>query len=236
MSIIVRLPEFEGAFDLLLHLIKTNEMEIEAVSVLSIIDPYLDLVSRYTLDESSDFILTASNLIAMKARYLNKGRIEDERESGEDPLENLVEKLKLYRKIKEVGMFLKHRECLDDHFFKEAEPYEEDAEHNYQVDLLTLALQRVMDRLSRYDDERQDFFRLKRKKYISVKERRDYILKLLGTTKKIAFSEICETREELVASFLALLELLKYSQIRVFQEDIYSEIYIVSGRSDLLTG
>lgn len=231
MSIIVRLPEFEGAFDLLLHLIRTNEMEIEAISVLSIIDQYLDLISRYTLDESSDFILMASSLIAMKARHLNKGRIEDEREGGEDPLENLVEKLKLYRKIKEIGTFLKNRESLHYHFFKEAEPREEEGEQRYQIDLLTLALERVMDRLSRYDDERQEFFRLKRKKYITVKERKDYILKLLGKTRQIAFSEICDTREELVASFLALLELLKYSQICVFQEDTYAEIYIA--RPDL---
>lgn len=229
MSIVVKLPEFEGAFDLLLHLIKTNEMEIEAVSILLIIDQYLDAVSNYTLDESSDFILMASHLIAMKAKYLNKGKVEEDREGGEDPLEYLVEKLRLYRKIKEIGNFLKNRENPDYHFFKEAEIFEtEDTKPSYQLSLLTSALQRVMDRLSRYDDERQEFFRLKRKKYISVKEQKDYILKLLRATKRIAFSEICDSREVMVANFLALLELMKLSQIHVFQDDVYEEIYIAA--------
>lgn len=229
MSIVLRLPDFEGPFALLLHLIQTNEMEIEAISVLSIIDQYLDVVSKYSLDESSDFIVTASYLIAMKARYLNMGKVEEARENADDPLEDLVEKLKWYRNIKEIGDFLKRRESLDYHFFREAELFETDEQEPiYELNLLTSALQRVMDRLSRFDDARQEFFRLKRKTYISVKEQKDYIMKLLGTTDKITFSEICDSRELLVANFLALLELMKMSQIRVFQDDVYEEIYIAA--------
>lgn len=229
MSVVIRLNDYEGPLDLLLHLIRSNEMEIEAVSLLEVIDQYVAYVANMTFDESSDFILTASYLIALKAKYLNKGKMDEIPEDEAHPLEALVEKLKIYRRLKEIGAYLKSRECTDYHFFKEAEIFEENHELVCSVEMLTSALQRVLDRLSRYDDARQEFFRLKRKRYLSVNEKKLLILRLLKTTSRIAFSNLCRTREEVIAVFLALLELLKAEEIKVVQEDNYEEIYIECG-------
>lgn len=225
---IVKTQDFEGPFDLLLHLIRTNEMEIEAISVLEIIDSYVSVVAETSLAERSDFVLMASGLIAMKARYLNRGRIDEPTDIKDDPLEQLVEKLRVYRRIKELGEYLKLRESTEYHYLREPEVREAVEEDRYSLGLLTMALQRVIDNLSRFDDARQEFFRLKRRNYVSVRERQRFIMKLLTTTKRLAFGDLCETKEDLVATFLALLELLKGGEIQVLQEEVFSEIYIVA--------
>lgn len=229
---IFKAADFEGPLDLLLHLIRSNEYEIESLLLLDIIDQFVAVVSSCTLQEKADFALMSAHLIALKARYINKGRLDEYEELQNDPLEILVEKLRTYRKIKEVGEYLKEKEITDCHFFKEPETAEIAEECDFlSVNLLAQALQRVIDNLSRFDDGGREFFRRKRRTFVPVREKKKYILDLLSAAGTVRFSELCGDRDEIIASFLALLELLKASLITVRQEDVFSEIFISAARS-----
>lgn len=221
-----RAGEFEGPLDLLLHLIRTNEMELDAVSVLDIVDQYAEVVSEQSMEETSEFVLLAAHLIALKARYLNKGSIEYEDALEDDPLEELVERLRAYKAIKEVGEYLEARESTESRFFRESELIELEDDLRLDAELLTQALQRVIEGLSRFDDQRQEFFSSKRRHHVPVKERKTFIIRMLKTTDRINFSDISEDRDMAIANFLALLELLKERLVRVRQDSPFTEIYI----------
>lgn len=227
--------DFEGPLDLLLHLLQTQEVEISGLSILSITEQYLAAMSELELEGTSEFVLMASQLVLMKARYLNKGEIEYET-SEDDPMLQLVEKLKLYKEIKRLGEYLKERENPEYHFFKDSMDYvAKETEISMDVQLLTEALTRVLDNLSRFDENRREFFRFQRKHFISVREKAGEILKLLGTTKRLRFSDLCQSRDEAIAAFLSLLELLKLRKIVIVQEEHFSEILIESNQDQEMT-
>lgn len=218
--------DFEGPLDLLLHLLQTQEVEISELSILSITEQYLAAMNELELEGTSEFVLMASQLVAMKARYLNKGEVEFET-SDDDPMVQLVEKLKLYKEIKQLGEYLKDRENPEYHFFKDSMDYiAEEKEVSLDVKLLTEALTRVLDNLARFDENRKEFFRFQRRHFVSVKVKAREIIQLLGTTKRLSFSNLCRTRDEAIATFLSLLELLKLRKVCIVQNQHFSEIYI----------
>lgn len=218
--------DFEGPLDLLLHLLQTQEVEISGLSILSITEQYLAAMNELELEGASEFVLMASQLVAMKARYLNKGEVAFET-SDDDPMVQLVEKLKLYKEIKQLGEYLKDRENTEYHFFKDSIDYiAEEKEATLDIKLLTEALSRVLDNLARFDENRKEFFRFQRKHFISVKDKAREIIQLLGTTNRLAFSSLCGSRDEAIATFLSLLELLKLRKVRIVQDQHFSEIYI----------
>lgn len=218
--------DFEGPLDLLLHLLQTQEVEISSLSILTITEQYLQAVNELELEGTSEFVLMASQLVAMKARYLNKGEMEYET-FDDDPMVQLVEKLKLYKEIKRLGEYLRDRENPEYHFFKDSVDYiVEEKEPSLDVKLLTEALTRVLDNLSRFDENRKEFFRFQRRQFVSVKEKAREIIKLLGTTERLKFSVLCQTRDEAIATFLSLLELLKLRKVSIVQDAHFSEIYI----------
>ncbi len=226
-----RVGEFEGPLDLLLHLVRTEEFDIDALRLLDIVEQFVAVVSGSELSEVSDFVLMASNLIAIKARYLNKGRLDFDADSEADPLEELVEKLRVYKRVKELGEYLKRREITAHSFMRDTEvrPDESVGGFSLSIQLLYAAFERVVDNLSRFDEERQAFFRLKRRNFVSVAEKRKYILELLKNSAKISFGSICRERGEVIACFLALLELLRTGRITVSQDEAFKEIYIERG-------
>ncbi len=222
---IVKTRDFEGPLDLLLHLIRSHELEIETLDVLAIAEHYIEIVLNSSLEESTDFVLMASHLIAIKARYLNKGE-EPSLVVEDDPLEDLVEKLRVYRRVKEIGEYLKERENTDYHFFKEGSIDQEDDKFTLHVTLLSQALQRVLEKTALIDENRKGFFQFKRRTFPSVKEKSRKILAILEASESIAFSDLFDTKEDVIAGFLALLELLKAGAIRVAQSTVFGEIYI----------
>lgn len=223
-----KVGEFEGPLDLLLHLVRAEEFEIEALRLLGIVEQFVSAVSNSELSEISDFVLMAAHLIAIKARYLNKGKLEFDSDRGDgDPLEELVEKLRVYKRVKELGEYLRRRENIGYSFARAPETAaEDDGALSLSTGLLYKAFERVIDNLSRFDEERQAFFRLKRRSFVSVAEKRRYILEILSTTERVALSSVCSERSDVIACFLALLELLRAGKIAVAQGGVFDEIYI----------
>lgn len=222
---------FEGPLDLLLHLIRIREVEIEALSILDITEQFLEAVQGLEyldLEQSTEFVLMASSLIAIKARYMSSGQMDLGYDPGSDenPLDELVERLRRYKKVVEASGFLRERHNPNESFLRDQMEYIVPDELDLEVSLLKEALQRIMSKLERFDDERQIYFEGVRHIYQTVESKIQYIEDLLETTETLEFTKICIYREDVVVVFLALLELLKAGKVNVVQEDIFSEIYI----------
>jgi len=107
----IKINDFEGPFDLLLHLIKKNQMSIRNVKIFEITNQYLKYLNEMKamdLEITSEFIVVAATLIEIKSKYLLP-KVKKEAENEEDDERNLLEKLIMYKEIKGVSMFFKER-------------------------------------------------------------------------------------------------------------------------------
>ena len=225
---VVRVLDFEGPLDLLIHLIEKNKMDIYDIPIVSITDQYISYLHSFTetdLEAASQFLVMASLLLQIKSRMLlPKTELEDEDEA--DPRDMLVQMLLDYRCIKAVA---KQLETMKQTAARQhtRRPYFADSKlrnlHYYPVSELLLALAGLSGSLRRQ---------------IAVVDRQEYdvgakmqeILKLLenypeGIEFEKAFVK-SGSSGEMVASFLAVLELLRLQVVRISQSMAFAPIYI----------
>ena len=224
----VRVLDFEGPLDLLIHLIEKNKMDIYDIPIVSITDQYISYLHSFTetdLEAASQFLVVASLLLQIKSRMLlPKTELEDEDEA--DPRDMLVQMLLEYRCIKAVAGQLQtmKQTAARQHIRR---PYFAGSKlrnlHYYPVSELLLALAGLSASLRRQ---------------IAVVDRQEYnvgakmqeIVKLLenypeGIEFEKAFVKT-GSPGEMVASFLALLELLRLQVVRISQSRAFAPIYI----------
>ena len=154
MSYRVKLDIFEGPLDLLLHLVKKNEVEIADIPVATITDQYLaylDILQQLDLDVAGEYLVMAATLLHLKSRLLLPGDETGDEEEGEDPRAELVRQLLEYQRFKEAADLLNRRDLLERDVFVRAPLLDEtDAEADavYDVSLGDLldALQEVLKR------------------------------------------------------------------------------------------
>ena len=225
---LVRVLDFEGPLDLLIHLIEKNKMDIYDIPIVSITDQYISYLHSFTetdLEAASQFLVMASLLLQIKSRMLlPKTELEDEDEA--DPRDMLVQMLLEYRCIKAVA---KQLETMKQTAARQhtRRPYFADSKlrnlHYYPVSELLLALAGLSGSLRRQ---------------IAVVDRQEYdvgskmqeIVKLLenypeGIEFEKAFVK-SGSSGEMVASFLAVLELLRLQVVRISQSMAFAPIYI----------
>ena len=225
---VVRVLDFEGPLDLLIHLIEKNKMDIYDIPIVSITDQYISYLHSFTetdLEAASQFLVMASLLLQIKSRMLlPKTELEDEDEA--DPRDMLVQMLLEYRCIKAVA---KQMETMKQTAARQhtRRPYFADSKlrnlHYYPVSELLLALAGLSGSLRRQ---------------IAVVDRQEYdvgakmqeIVKLLenypeGIEFEKAFVK-SGSSGEMVASFLAVLELLRLQVVRISQSMAFAPIYI----------
>lgn len=211
---------FEGPMDLLIHLIRKNEVDIYDIPVALITEQYLaylDWMQRLNIDNVGDFLLMASTLAHIKSRMLLPSHgIEDEEE---DPRLELVRPLAEYLRIRSAAEALAGRDLLGDTIFtRKATPkglVDEDQD-TIQVGLFELidAFQRILQKAGR--DHRVELAADE----ISVKDRMNDILVMAEEKGSLTFDELFGATIEkrfVIVTFLALLELMKLSLIRVAQ-------------------
>ncbi len=225
---LVRVLDFEGPLDLLIHLIEKNKMDIYDIPIVSITDQYISYLHSFAetdLEAASQFLVMASLLLQIKSRMLlPKTELEDEDEA--DPREMLVQMLVEYRCIKAVA---KQLETMKQTAARQhtRSPYFADSKlrnlHYYPVSELLLALAGLSGSLRRQ---------------VAVVDRQEYdvgakmqeIVKLLenypeGIEFEKAFVK-SGSSGEMVASFLAVLELLRLQVVRISQSMAFAPIYI----------
>lgn len=217
--------------DLLLHLIKKNEVSITDIPIATITEQYLstiELMQSLNLDVAGEFLVMAATLIHIKSRMLlPPGEEEDEEEEGGDPREELARRLLEYQRFKEAAEELEKREVLKrDVFVRPSEVPEEVEPGGFEgVSLFDLisALRHVLER---FPEERVHEVTLER---ITVREKMNFLLDDLHRRGKVVFQSLFEaaaSRLEVVVTFLAMLELVKIRAIRILQEEKEGPIVI----------
>ncbi|MDR2602433.1 MAG: segregation/condensation protein A [Spirochaetaceae bacterium] len=233
-----RLGEFEGPLDLLLYLIKKNEVNIYDIPVSQITEQYLyylRFATRFDLDDLSDFHLMAANLLLIKSRMLLpvEYTIDDE---IEDPREKLVEKLIEYQKFKKLSLLMEEKEkeaewVIERKKIQRTLPFDNNEPNVWQKldvwDLLktfsaltnnSLTSERVMDL----------------REEVSINEKLTLLNELMETKKECFFTDLIiksDSLMEIVCAFLAVLEAVKYKMIVIFQNKLFGDVLIRPGEN-----
>lgn len=230
----VRIEEFEGPLDLLLHLIKKNEVDIYNIPIAAITRQYLDymeIMKELNLDIAGEFLVMAATLLQIKSRMLLPATPEEDGEAEvEDPRAELVRRLLEYQRYRDASQLLNCRNLLgrevfarkfDAPEFDELEPVEEPAD----VELFELieAFQKVLARVS------VDTFHDVVADGISIADRIGEVLSVLHVEKTVSFDALFTTgmtRDLLVVTFLSILELCKLKLIKVVQTENRGAIWL----------
>lgn len=226
----VQLPAFEGPLDLLLHLIKVNQVEITDIPVAIICDQfhaYLQLMEELNLDIAGEYIYEAALLIHLKSKLLLPRPVLRDGQVEEDPRQELVSRLLEYRRLKEAAQSLAEVDRLRGGVWTrrpqplpEAPPEEEAAVDLGEVSLFDL-LSALRQALSRYDREHPPAFVVSADAF-SVRDQFDRLLAALDAGRPfdlVADLRRRSCRAEAIAAFLAVLELARLNLIRVHQTE-----------------
>ena len=235
----LKLEVFEGPLDLLLHLIKENKMDIFDIEIESITRQYLDYIHKMkeqNLDIASAYLVMASELTLIKARMLlPRPKVDDEETEEEDPREELVARLLEYQAYKEITKTLKENESKRQEIHtKLPENINNYIEENTvitgegSIDLLVDAFRKFLVRKS----EEKPLSTKVTMKEITVSSRKLEIKSILKKEKKISFFKLfpVSTKEYIVATFLAILDMARNKELLIKQEELFSDI-IVEGVS-----
>ncbi|MDP2921253.1 MAG: segregation/condensation protein A [Candidatus Omnitrophota bacterium] len=231
MSYKVKLEVFEGPLDLLLYLIKKNEIDIYDIPISSITEQYLeylDLMRMLDLNIAGEFLVMAATLIHIKSKMLLP---PDEKEvlpeEEEDPREELVRRLLEYKKFKEVAGILQDLEGQRKKMFTRDIPFEaEPGEVFFEASLFDLitALTRVLK------DVPKDIFQEIVKDEFTVEQKVHDLLHMLVKSPALSLFELFKNSKnklEVIATFLAVLELIRLKEVIVVQKQNFSDIEIV---------
>ena len=228
-DLILKLQAFEGPLDLLEHLIRKNKLDICTVSLIEITDQYLEYLGKMeecNLDISTDFLLVAANLLYIKSKALLPKHEEDENE--DDTASDLTEALKERARMRIVSE--KFRQMQFDgtfSYFKEEEKIEKKPQkvtlENLDVSKLLDAFMVVLEKTERRaPPQASNFTGIVGREPASVKEKAGGLIRRLKKNKKVRFESIFDGahhKNEVVAIFLAVLELMKLNQIYTYEED-----------------
>jgi segregation and condensation protein A len=232
----VKIEVFEGPLDLLLYLIKKEEVDIYAVSLERITTQYLEYLDTFRmldLEIAGEFVVMAATLIYIKSRSLLPLHQQppDADSEEEDPRWDLIRQLIEYKKFKDAAFQLHQRELEQEGIvprMPEKPAFDDQAtllKSEVGIFDLISAFQKVLKKL---EDRRENLREIFEENF-TVSDKIDFIIRTTGSNRRITFSELFASvagRTEIVVTFLALLELIRLKQLRVTQEAPFSEIDI----------
>jgi segregation and condensation protein A len=230
-SYTVTIPVYEGPLALLLDLIERAELDITTVALAQVTDQYLVYVralEQVTPEDISTFLVIASKLIQIKSEALLPR--PPVREVGEiDPAEDLARQLRLYKRYKEVGLWLEERQNKNLHTFLRVAPPPK-VEAKLDLSGITLAdLLEAAERIFAMEQEKQSLGTVITAPKVTIREKIELIATRLRVNHAATFRDLLgekPTRLEIVVTFLALLELVKRYRVQAQQESLFSDISI----------
>lgn len=231
---VVTIDNFDGPLDLLLHLIKEQDIDIYDIKIEDITKQYLDYIrhmKELNLEIASEYLVMASELIEMKSKMLlPKKKEKEDDDYEEDPRELLIERLLAYKRYKEVTSEFKDLELTRKMVFTR-EPdnlnrYVKEDENSEELGVADL-IDAFNNLLKRKELDRPIATKIT-KKELSVTEKVNKIKNILRNKKRINFEDIFEvsTKEEVIISFLSVLEMVKKDEILLTQEGNFKNIVI----------
>lgn len=227
----VSLEQFSGPLDLLLHLVKESKVDILDISVEVVANQYLDYIHKLeqlNLNIASEYLVMASELLEMKSRLLlprNQENVEEE----EDPKEELVRRLLEYEQYKNMTESFKQLESIRQEIYtKTPTNLKEFIDDDTKV-AIDVTLDDLMSAFEKFLERKEASKPLSTKvtkREISVEERREDIRKILNVKRRVDFIELFDvfTKEYIVVTFLAILEMARKQEIRIEQERAFDRI------------
>lgn len=242
MSIELKLDAFEGPLDLLLHLIEQSEIDIYDISIAEVTNQYMAVLTemqQLELEIASEFLVMASTLLAMKSRSLLPKPEPDifqpmfDMDVEElDPREQLIMRLVEYKRFKMLAQTLKEREQERAKIFSrmpaDLQAYMPEEEPNPVTDVSLYDLIDAFQAALKKAAKRETVSTVKRD-IISVSERTDWLRNTVHQQTAVSFSQLflgLPTREAVVVTFLALLELMKKREVVCEQRRLFADIVI----------
>lgn len=226
----VKLESFEGPLDLLLHLVRINEVEISDIPIVEITrqyNDYLELMHELSLEVAGEYLVMAATLMHIKSRMLLPPDPDaGEDEGADDPRAELAQQLLDYQKFKQAAESLQAMESRRSLIWtREDVPQEFAGEELLAVDMFDLlqAFQKLLGRLG--DEARREMQR----ENVSVAEKISWLTDLLEQRSSLNLMQLLEdlpTRLDRIATFLALLEMLRLRLVVAFQRKLFDEIRV----------
>lgn len=228
----IKINEFEGPLDLLLHLIKKADVDIFDIEIEKITKQYLDYIEameELNLDIASEYLVMAAELIEIKSSILLPKPELEEDEYEEDLKENLTKRLLEYQKYKEVTKdFRELEEERKEIYTKIGENLKVYQEEEVNLDLdLNLLMEAFSKFLNRKEEEKPLHTTITKKEY-SVKQRSREIKSILKRNKQAPFSSLFTVfkKDYIVVTFLSVLSMCKKQEVEIKQDENFEEIYL----------
>ena len=231
----IQLQVYEGPLDLLYDLISKHKIDIKDISIIDITKQYinyLEMLEKMDLEITSEFITMASKLLEVKSKYLLYTQKEDEEEI--DPRLELMEQLEEYKKFKVASESLKENVgYIEQLYYRTKEEIVIDEKldlESISIDAIKNLLPRIL-KVKREEEKEITDDKLKkivRGRIISVEEKLNYIRNIIKEENEIRFTTIIKTsaKDEIIATFLSILELIKGREIVVEQDLFFDDILI----------
>ena len=230
---LITLSSFEGPLDLLLYLIKKDELDIYDIPIISVTNQYIKSIhsmENLDLEVAGEFFVMASTLMYIKSRYLlpKKDRdIEEPTDDASDPRWELVEKLIEYKKFKNVAQEIESLIQKTNDYFPRDFTLTKDAQMNAELKPVErVELWNVFNNVLRRLSERIEEGVIA-EETITVSDRMTFILSHLMQTPTFYFSDLFESKTTLnsiVATFLAVLELTRLGELHITQNESFNDI------------
>lgn len=228
----VRVEVFEGPLDLLLYLIKKNEVDIYDIPIVEITNQYfeyLNLMQLLDLDIAGEFLVMAATLMMIKSRMLLPPEERPVEEEEEDPRWELVQQLIEYKRFKDAAGKLQELEKYQEGIFSRLPEVDSAVEESVRLsDVSIFDLLSALQKILKYAKDEDNLILVNAPQF-TVEDKMEEILSTVQTKKKVEFTELFtqqSTRYEIITIFLALLELIRLAQVIVFQEFPFGKIVI----------
>ena len=235
MSYHIKLSQFEGPLDLLLHLINKAKIDLQDIFISEITEQYLSYmeeIEQVDMERASDFLNMASSLLYIKSRSLLPKRIDPEKMDEIDPEQELIEKLRAYKAFKEVSEKLKSmQDAALQYYYKLPEEIPDLVSPVVWEDIHVTGLyEALLEVLSRKKENKPVFEKVEvHQDSFSVRLQSKKILNLLRIKKTVKFAELFEDRAapmEIAVTFLALLQLWHTDKLLIDQKSHFGEIMV----------
>ncbi|MEM6910872.1 MAG: segregation/condensation protein A [Verrucomicrobiota bacterium] len=232
----VQLDVFEGPLDLLLYLIKKDEIDIYEISLERITKQYLAYLNTFKLlniELASEFIVMAANLMYIKSRTLLPKHVQppEDEEDEEDPRWELIRQLIEYKKFKDAAGFLRQRAEEEARAFPPIPEWPESGtdEPDPLPEVGIFDLIRAFQKVLRRFEEEEVFGEILDDRF-TVGDQIDRLMRATLAGDRLAFSSLFQdahSRSEVIVTFLALLELMKLNEFRIEQDQAFGEILLI---------
>jgi scpA/B protein len=250
MDYSIQTKKYEGPMELLFDLISRNKIDIRDISIVEITNQYMeyvDHVKSIDMDLASDFIMMATRLLEIKSRYILY--VKDKGESEQDPRQELIDQIEEYKKYRQIAEEIKDKiKEYDNRFYRQEEELElEEEDDNLDLSRINLEeietllpdLFKILDQVKKNDkglEKNPNLKKIVENRTISVEDRIKSLRSKIKEGERLSFIQSLESQDkkEVIASFLAMLELIKLKEIEIIQDKKNKDIIIIKreGRNE----